>query len=544
LAGRVASDMAEVSVTSKPSFTGRGWAVAAAAFLAVVLVGATTIWLAPGSEPEPPVLSFPGSPSTSVASSVPETAGSAEQAGGLVFSRPLPWTLVFDNGASHISILDLNHDEPRSIEVDGARGGDQPYRLTHHDDHLVVGWGDIYAFDTTTLESSLLGEATIHVPASAPSRVWMVEYPSGRIGSGPLEVWQVHVVGGQSTERQTLDVDGHPAHGIPGGLALESDSGVVLWHAETGDVVGTLGSGTGFVSDATVDGKLAWCENTCEEMRISSLSDGTEIAVSHPNGGAFEARAARFSDDGRYLAAPTATGVVLIDTTNGDSRVVITLPSEVESPFFVAWAPDSQVVFAASYSYGQSATTVGYYSVVSDTADVTRLSYGGTLSFVVLPTNEAGQLLGTDPVAEREDAPSLDCPVTIPERLFTPPAPYPPDPVHDDAVWYGTPELWTAINPKDPVRSETWLRGEKTFWWSENFPGGAMEGSPNITVTAGHLEGSAPVVKSGGPGTNGFHPDMGDFMLVGVELPAPGCWELTAEYKGASLSYVMWVPDR
>jgi hypothetical protein len=155
----------------------------------------------------------------------------------------------------------------------------------------------------------------------------------------------------------------------------------------------------------------------------------------------------------------------------------------------------------------------------------------------------------TTTIQEDTAAPALadvpeKCPVTIPERLFTPPAPYPPDPVHDDAVWYGTPELWTAINPKDPVRSESWLRGEKTFWWSENFPGGAMEGSPNITVTAGHLDGSAPVVKSGGPGTNGFHPDMGDFMLVGVELPAPGCWELTAEYKGASLSYVMWVPDR
>lgn len=82
-----------------------------------------------------------------------------------------------------------------------------------------------------------------------------------------------------------------------------------------------------------------------------------------------------------------------------------------------------------------------------------------------------------------------------------------------------------------------WLHpGAKTFWWSENFE--LMK--PGITVTAEHLDGIAPIVKAGGPGTNGSHPDLGDFMLVGVELPATGCWKLTAEYKGATLSYVMW----
>lgn len=372
----------------------------------------------------------------------------------------------------------------------------------------------------------------------------MIDYPSGRIGPGPPEVWQVHVAGGQTTERRILDVDGHPAHGIPGGLALESDSGVVLWDAETEDVVGVLGTGTGFVSDVTVDGKLAWCENTCDEMRITDINDGTEIPVSHPTGGSFDARAATFSDDGRYLAAPSGTGVVLVDTATGDSQLVITFPAEVEPPSFVAWAPDSHVVFATSYSYGESETTVGYYSAVSDTTEVSTLPHGGTLSFVVLPTNQAGQLLGTEPVADPEAASSTDCPVTVPETLFTPPAPYTSDPVDDGMIWYGTPELWTMIRSYGQVVDPSWVSpGAKTFWWSENFPGGAIEGSPNITVTTEHLDGLAPTVKSGGPGTNGFHPDLGDFMLVGVELPAPGCWKLTAEYKGDTLSYVMWVPD-
>jgi hypothetical protein len=41
--------------------------------------------------------------------------------------------------------------------------------------------------------------------------------------------------------------------------------------------------------------------------------------------------------------------------------------------------------------------------------------------------------------------------------------------------------------------------------------------------------------------TNGYHPDLGSFMLGGVEIPAPGCWELTGHYKGYELSFVIWV---
>lgn len=136
------------------------------------------------------------------------------------------------------------------------------------------------------------------------------------------------------------------------------------------------------------------------------------------------------------------------------------------------------------------------------------------------------------------------CPVTVPgEDAFTP-ASETPDELSpgDDQVWYGTPELWTKIQPNGQVVDRSWLSpGAKTFWWSENFPGGEIEGSPDITVTAEHLDGTAPIVKAGGPGTNGSHPDLGDFMLVGIELPGTGCWKLTAEYKGATVSYVMWV---
>ena len=30
-------------------------------------------------------------------------------------------------------------------------------------------------------------------------------------------------------------------------------------------------------------------------------------------------------------------------------------------------------------------------------------------------------------------------------------------------------------------------------------------------------------------------------MLTGVYVPAPGCWEITGEYHGNKLSFVVWV---
>ena len=36
----------------------------------------------------------------------------------------------------------------------------------------------------------------------------------------------------------------------------------------------------------------------------------------------------------------------------------------------------------------------------------------------------------------------------------------------------------------------------------------------------------------------------GEAMLVGIEFPTAGCWQLTAEYRDAVLSYVVWIKDQ
>jgi hypothetical protein len=141
-----------------------------------------------------------------------------------------------------------------------------------------------------------------------------------------------------------------------------------------------------------------------------------------------------------------------------------------------------------------------------------------------------------------------NCPVTVPPQPgFVPPEPYPPEPSFDE-VWYGTPELWTNLDPDGavwrglPVEPDGSV-GDKTLWWSETFSTAASEdftGTADITVEAAHLDGSAPKVVVEG-GVPSFNRDIGNFMLVGLELPEPGCWEVTASYQGAKLAFVIRV---
>ena len=136
------------------------------------------------------------------------------------------------------------------------------------------------------------------------------------------------------------------------------------------------------------------------------------------------------------------------------------------------------------------------------------------------------------------------CPVTVPEDSFRAPAPWPAEPpAYYESHWYGTNDLWTMID----VDGAVWLGaakpgpGQKTWWWSTHFKGGSEESTPAIGVTGVNLDEPAPhPVKLGGRATNGAA-DFGSAMLVGVDFAVPGCWELTASYKGHTLSYTVLV---
>lgn len=306
----------------------------------------------------------------------------------------LPWTLIFDNGLSGILAVDTrNLTEPLSSPVEGQRPGDQPYRISMVDGRLIVGWGDIYAHDITTLESTRIGEATIYVPAAEPDRIWLVDYPGGRINTtqSPF-VWQVLADGTPVTTPVLFEVDDVPTIGIPGGLAASSEDGIVLWSYTTGEVIERLGSGLASVSDVSRDPetKLAWCEDRCTRMHVTTIG-GDEQVFGSSGQFTFDAGSARFSPDGRYLAAPAGRDLVVIDLEARDMTTVLSIEDQADPFLHVGWSPTGSYLFAATNSWGQTETIIASHNIATEETRLVTLPYGGINSFVVIDTANAAR---------------------------------------------------------------------------------------------------------------------------------------------------------
>jgi hypothetical protein len=146
-------------------------------------------------------------------------------------------------------------------------------------------------------------------------------------------------------------------------------------------------------------------------------------------------------------------------------------------------------------------------------------------------------------VATRPSAAPASCMTTRPpDPPFVPPAPYPPTPPSEgDKVWYGTSKLWTWLDADGTWEMAHDEHGlfDKSFWWRQGYDW-RTETTPRPRVTGRRLDAPAPAVTVS-DATNGFEQTMGAFMLVGLEPPVGGCWELTGHYHGSSLRLVVWV---
>lgn len=130
-----------------------------------------------------------------------------------------------------------------------------------------------------------------------------------------------------------------------------------------------------------------------------------------------------------------------------------------------------------------------------------------------------------------------DCPVTIPDGDVDPPAPYPSEPAGDGRAWYGNQDLWTVLDT-DGDHSPG-----KSVWWSGHFRGGVDEPTPDIEVTWRRLDWPADAAITVTGGTNAHTAEDGWFMIAGLDPGIGGCWEVTATYRGAELSYVYEYDD-
>jgi hypothetical protein len=181
-----------------------------------------------------------------------------------------------------------------------------------------------------------------------------------------------------------------------------------------------------------------------------------------------------------------------------------------------------------------------------------RRFLAGLVSALLISGCAAEASEGNDGPAVHSTTGSDTCPVTVPPQPgFVPPEPYPPEPGFGQ-VWYGTSDLWTNLDPNGavwrglPVERDGSV-GDKTLWFSENFStaqGEDFSGNADITLTAVDLAGSARTIVQEG-GVPSFNRDIKNFILVGLVLPGSGskCWEITAEYRGAELTYVLRVEE-
>jgi hypothetical protein len=110
--------------------------------------------------------------------------------------------------------------------------------------------------------------------------------------------------------------------------------------------------------------------------------------------------------------------------------------------------------------------------------------------------------------------------------------------------WYGTEKLWTALQPDGrwyalPQSARGYT--QKIVWWRDGY-GGTTEQTPALKITGKQLDGDKTFVVNGM--TNAHSSDFGGngwAMMSGVEIPSLGCWEITGEYHGAQLSFVLEV---
>jgi hypothetical protein len=162
------------------------------------------------------------------------------------------------------------------------------------------------------------------------------------------------------------------------------------------------------------------------------------------------------------------------------------------------------------------------------------------------PPDNTAMVPSTTPV-EGTFAPPIDehlegvpdsCPVTAPgQTAFDPPPAVPtalPPLAPPGTVWYGTTELWKAINP----HGEVWASqsGRRMLWWSEGY---SPADGRVLTLTATHLDGASPTVETSGVAVG--VPPYGDAMMVIILVPEQGCWQLEASYNGVTLGYIVWV---
>jgi len=159
-----------------------------------------------------------------------------------------------------------------------------------------------------------------------------------------------------------------------------------------------------------------------------------------------------------------------------------------------------------------------------------------------------GAAQSSDPSSTSAVQPATCAITEPPSKPFIPPAPYPKE-VTSAAFWIGTEKLWTNLR-RDGLWHGYWVTdqglgvkhkiyADKISWWRKGYDW-KTEDPPRLKVSGRRLDAPAAPF-SVGRVTNAFikHPAM----LTLIDIPTVGCWEITGDYKGDKLTFVVWVVD-
>jgi len=139
--------------------------------------------------------------------------------------------------------------------------------------------------------------------------------------------------------------------------------------------------------------------------------------------------------------------------------------------------------------------------------------------------------------------PPKSCPITKPPaHPFVPP--YPAE-VYPGNFWFGSEKLWINL-PADGTwkglphyrPTDTAFR-QKLLWWHKGFDG-RNDLEPTLKVSGKRLDSTAPIFKVEESANTYGGPDS-RFLVVGIDIPTLGCWEIKGVFGAAELSFVIWV---
>lgn len=248
--------------------------------------------------------------------------------------------------------IDLETGESRRLDVSDFAPGDAQFALVR------TGNGFVYACasgacalnDNLQGGSRTLGDAWCFAPSATEGRVWLafLDPDSPDTVRSMKSVREVSLDGEGSVDSPLPPDRWHcPVGAVDQGVLFQDDEGLVVWDAETREVVSRLPGP--FPAD-TNGSLVAWCEQNCTGgLHLTDIGSREDIVIEADDSFQFqETYDGSFSPDGSLLALPVATDnseqprqVALVDVQARTARLIESV--QIRGP--MSWASSGDRLF-------------------------------------------------------------------------------------------------------------------------------------------------------------------------------------------------------